>query len=74
MNQPLTHLQVGQQAEVAAINSSQESRLAYLSTFGLAPGSRVTLRQRHLAYVILVGETEIALDADVASEIMVRME
>jgi Fe2+ transport system protein FeoA len=70
---PLTALGVGQQAEVMRINSTQESRLARLSAFGLVPGSLVTLHQRDLAYVVLIGETEVALDTEVAREILVRV-
>jgi Fe2+ transport system protein FeoA len=73
MSQPLTQLQVGQRAVVTAITSAQESRLASLSTFGLVPGAVVTLRQRHFAYLVVVGETEIALDMEVAQEIQVKV-
>ncbi len=73
MNQPLTQLQVGQEGEVTAIESVGAGRLAHLSTLGIVPGSRVTLRQRHFAYVVQVGETEVALDAEVAREIVVRV-
>lgn len=55
------------------INSTRESRLARLSAFGLVPGSLVTLCQRDLAYVVLIGETEVALDTEVAREILVRV-
>lgn len=72
MSQPLTHLRVGQHALVTDITSRQESRLASLSTYGLVPGAYVTLRQRRFAYLVLVGESEIALDSDVACEIMVQ--
>lgn len=73
MTQPLTTLAIGQQAEVLSIDSDRADRLAHLSSYGLIPGSYIRLWQRRFAYVILVGETEIALDAEVASEIMVRL-
>lgn len=69
---PLTDLQVGQQAEVVEIETRREGRLVRLSTYGLVPGSQVTLRQRSFAYVVMVGETEVALDGEVAKEIMVE--
>jgi DtxR family Mn-dependent transcriptional regulator len=74
MSQPLTHLRVGQRGQITAIQSQRESRLANLSTLGIVPGSMLTLRQRHFAYVVMVGETEVALDADVAGEIMVQVQ
>lgn len=52
--------------------STQESRLVRLSTYGVVPGCLVTLRQRDFAYVVEVDETEVALDHDVAREIVVR--
>ena len=71
--QPLTRLRAGQQAEVTEIASTTDSRLAHLSAYGLVPGSLVTLRQRVPAYVLAVDETEVALDAEVAREILVRV-
>lgn len=68
---PLTRLKIGQSAEVIAIDSRRPARLARLSIYGLVPGSRVTLRQRHFACVIAVDETEIALDHEVARDIIV---
>lgn len=73
MAQPLTELAVGRPAVVTDIVSTQEDRLAHLSAYGLVPGSLVTLRQRDLAYVVMVDETEVALDSDVACEIMVQV-
>ncbi len=74
MSQPLTQMHVGQQGQVTAINSAVESRLVNLSTYGLVPGSLITLRQRHFAYVVMIGETEVALDKEVAREIMVQVQ
>ncbi len=74
MSQPLTQLRVGQRALVTDITSRQEGRLASLSLYGLVPGALVTLRQGRLAYLVLVGETEVALDGDVAREIMVQIQ
>jgi hypothetical protein len=39
----------------------------------LVPGSLVTLRQRHFACVVMAGETEVALDKEVAREIWVEI-
>lgn len=72
MVQPLTQLRVGQRGHVTAIDSTHAGRLANLSTFGLIPGTSITLTQRHFAYVVMVGETEVALDKEVAQEIMVQ--
>ncbi len=71
---PLTNLPPGQEAKVTQITSQDAGRLARLSAFGLVPGSRITLQQCNPAYVVRVGETEVALDRDVVSEIIVRLE
>jgi DtxR family Mn-dependent transcriptional regulator len=70
---PLTELAIGEQAEVVVVMATRDSRLTHLSTFGLVPGSRVTLQQRRPAYVIQIGETQVTIDADIAREIMVRV-
>ena len=44
-----------------------------LAAFGLVEGSEVQLVQRHPAYVVRVGETELALDAEIAGEILIEL-
>ncbi len=67
----VTELDSGQSAEVVALEG-ESSRRNTLAVFGLAPGSELTLIQRHPAYVVRIGETELALDADIARQILVR--
>jgi Fe2+ transport system protein FeoA len=71
---PLTALAVGQQGEVAEVRSGASKRLAHLSALGLVPGCRVQVRQRSLAYVVQVDETEVAIDSQIAGEILVRLQ
>jgi DtxR family Mn-dependent transcriptional regulator len=68
----LTQLAPGETAEFAGVNSANESRKHTLAVYGLVPGSRLTLQQRSPAYVVRVGETELALEGDIAREILVR--
>ncbi len=56
----LADLRIGDRAEVAAIASADRGRLDRLSAFGLTPGASLTLRQRQPAFVIDLGETELA--------------
>ncbi len=63
----------GQCGEVTEIRSLDRKRLARLSAYGLMPGCQICLRQRSPAYVLLVDETEVALDHAVAREIQVRV-
>lgn len=43
-----------------------------LAVFGVVPGAELELVQRTPAFVLRVGETELALDADVAGRILVE--
>ncbi len=40
--------------------------------FGLVPGSELRLLQRHPSFVVEIGETVLALDADVAGDIVLK--
>lgn len=69
---PLSHIPNGTQVEVRSLDEMPSNRLARLSVFGLIPGSLVTLLQRHPAPVVRIGETELALSADILDQIWVR--
>ncbi len=68
----LLDLRARQEAEVTALATENAGRLERLSALGLVPGARVVLRQRQPAVVILVGETELALDHSIAALVQVR--
>jgi DtxR family Mn-dependent transcriptional regulator len=68
----LTHLEAGETAEFVGVTGTHKSRQHNLALFGLVPGARFTLQQKRPAYVVRVGETELALEADIAHEILVR--
>ena len=68
---PLSLLKPGQSAEVVELKSRDPARLDRLSAFGLSPGSMVQMEQVLPALIFRVGETEISVDQDVASEILV---
>jgi len=71
---PLTHIPEGMTVEVGHLEGMPPSRLARLSAFGLVPGSRIQVLQRHPAPVIRVGETELALSWDILEQIWVRVQ
>lgn len=69
----LTQLEPGQTAEfVGIITGASDSRRHTLAVYGLVPGAQITLQQKRPAYVVRVGETELALDIDIAREILVK--
>jgi Fe2+ transport system protein FeoA len=43
-----------------------------LAVFGLVPGAEVEVLQRRPTCVVRIGETDLALDADIANEILVE--
>jgi DtxR family Mn-dependent transcriptional regulator len=67
----LTELPPRVEARVAFIGRGAPARLDRLAAFGLGPGSILRLRQKKPAFVIELGETEIATDEAVAREIFV---
>ena len=73
---PLTVLQLGsgQTAKITGIESVDPARLVKLSSLGLMRGVRVRLVQTLPAVVLQIAETTIALDPDVARDIVVEPE
>lgn len=68
---PLTAMQPGQTGKVIAINSTNHARIERLHILGLVNDAAVTLQQKHPTYVLKVGFTELSIDHDIATNIMV---
>ena len=68
----LCDLQLGNQGRIVFIASKHRHRLVQLSSLGLTPGSIVRLLQRQPSYIISSGQTDIAVDKDIAQEIYVK--
>jgi DtxR family Mn-dependent transcriptional regulator len=64
-------LESGERAEIVCLAGSP-ARRNNLAVFGVVPGSEITLVQRQPSYVMQVGETLLALEAEVAADIVVR--
>jgi DtxR family Mn-dependent transcriptional regulator/ferrous iron transport protein A len=69
---PVTALRAGEAGIIARVASRTPERLVKLSGLGVMPGARVTLVQRQPAVVLRIAETTIALDRDVADEILIE--
>ncbi len=69
---PLSQLKSGHEGRVAYIGTDDGRRLEQLSSLGIVPGVVLRLLQTQLAAVVLVGETEVAIDFDIAHQIFVR--
>jgi ferrous iron transport protein A len=70
--QPVSRLRPGESGMIVRIASNAPERLVKLSSLGVMPGVRVTLVQRNPAVVLQIAETSIALDAEVADDILVE--
>lgn len=68
----LTELNPGEKGEVVEIAAEKGSRRNTLAVYGLIPGSQFSLLQKKPSFVIRIGETELALDVEIAHDILVR--
>lgn len=71
-SKPLTRLRPGESGVIVRIASTMPERVVKLSSLGVMPGVRVTLLQRNPAVVVQVAETSIALDGEVADDIVIE--
>jgi DtxR family Mn-dependent transcriptional regulator len=69
---PLTKFPIGVDARVVFVASRRHARVDRLAALGLVPGVRLRLHQRRPGFVVSLGETTLALDAEIADEIYVR--
>jgi len=67
----LTELEAGQEARVAYINTQSNERMHQLTQLGIQPGQTIRIHQNYPALVIRINSTQIALDKEVAEDILV---
>jgi len=68
---PLSEMNIGEEVKVAYINTRSNSRMHKLSHFGIIPGRAISIHQRSPSFVVKCGNTQIALEEDIAKEIHV---
>ncbi len=68
---PLTELEEGGSGRISYIYVENPQVMTRLMNLGLRPGRRVTVLKRFPAYIVQVGNTQVALDYEVASRIYV---
>ena len=68
----VAELRPGQKAKVLCLGSTVTDRHRTLTVYGLGSGAEITLVQQQPACVIQIGETELALDLDIARDILVQ--
>lgn len=68
----LTEVPSGTTGAVSCLVEPWTADAAKLAALGILPGVRVRVLQRYPAYVLRVGRTELALDAELAARVRVR--
>jgi DtxR family Mn-dependent transcriptional regulator len=68
----LADFEVGSKGRIVFIIPSEAARLGRLSSIGIAPGSTIKLLQKMPSCVIQIDETTLAVDPDIAKEILVK--
>jgi DtxR family Mn-dependent transcriptional regulator len=69
---PLKDLMVGATAKIVFITTPFHQRLNRLINLGVVPGGKIFLAQKKPSFLLRLGQTEIAIDQEIASEIYVR--
>ncbi|HDY67692.1 hypothetical protein LCGC14_1991720 [marine sediment metagenome] len=70
---PLSKIKSGVRVKLVYITTSSHTSLDRLSSMGVIPGLKLTVDQRYPSLVIHFGETQLALDRDIAKDIYVRI-
>ena len=68
---PISEVKIGEEVKVAYINTRSNSRMHKLSHFGIVPGRFVSVHQCYPSFVIQCGNSQIALEEEIAKEIYV---
>ena len=68
----LTEMPVGSDARIMFMSPTHHKKMDRLMALGMVPGTIVRLHQKKPAYVVIVGETTLAVDADILREIFVK--
>ncbi len=67
----LDRLRSGESGRILYVETKDHDRLDKLTSFGMLPGTMVRVHQRQPSLVIIMGETQLALDREIARNIHV---
>ena len=67
----LDQLRSGESGRILYVETTDHARLDKLTTFGMLPGTVVRLHQRQPSFVVILGETQLAIDREIAQHIYV---
>jgi len=68
----LSDFEVGSTGRIVFIIPSEVARISRLSSIGIVAGSKIRLLQKLPSFVIQIDETTVAIDPDIAKEILVK--
>lgn len=69
----LDALKVNQKGKIAYVHTKDHKRLQKLMAMSVLPGAAITLIQKFPSYVFQIGQSQFAVDKDLASAIYVRV-
>jgi len=69
----LSEMEKGERGIIAYLHTGQKGQLERLLALGVLPGQPIVLIQKFPSFVFRVGETEIAVDKELAGSIYVRL-
>lgn len=69
---PLTELKVGQEGEIAYLATEDPKKMQKLMSMGVLPGCSIRLSRTFPSFIFHVGNSEFAVDEQLAQEIFVR--
>jgi DtxR family Mn-dependent transcriptional regulator len=70
---PLSELGVKDKGEIAYLHTKDDSQMQKLMNIGVLPGMSVSLLQKFPSYVLQLGQSQFAIDKELASSIYVRL-
>jgi DtxR family Mn-dependent transcriptional regulator len=70
----LTELKPGAAGEIAYLAASDDRKMQKLMSMGVLPGNSVLLMRNYPSYIFKVGQSEFAVDEELACEIFIRKE
>jgi len=70
---PLSDFEVKGKGKVAYLQARDPNQMQRLISIGVIPGVSITLLQRFPSYVFKIGESQFAIDKELASSIYVRL-
>ncbi len=70
---PLSAIKAGKKVKVVYISTKSHTSLDRLTGIGVIPGLELTIHQKFPSMILQYGETQLALDNDIAKNVFVRI-